>query len=78
MDGGTVTVSVRHRGGEVVEDQAWLAVSVDLLGSAAENGLVLFDQVRGYYGRQFCEVGGGQKTARDRADVGQSDRNWLR
>jgi len=35
MDGGTVTVSVRHRHGEAAEDQAWLAASVDLLGSAA-------------------------------------------
>lgn len=35
MDGGTVTVSIRRRGGEVVEDQEWLGVSADLLGSAA-------------------------------------------
>jgi hypothetical protein len=34
MEGRAATVSVRRRGGEVVEDQAWLASSPDLLGSA--------------------------------------------
>lgn len=35
MDGDTVTVSVRHRDGEVAGDQAWLGTSAGLLASAA-------------------------------------------
>lgn len=35
MDGDAVTVSVRHRDGEVAADQAWVGTSAGLLASAA-------------------------------------------
>lgn len=35
VDGDTVTVSVRHRDGEVAVDQAWLGTSAGLLAPAA-------------------------------------------